>query len=218
MLMRHHLCWLFTLLLALSLATVAHAQLNENCVVSILNRTVQVRPDGSWVLPNIPANFGQIRARATCVENSLTRSGQSDLFSIPTNGSVDVPRIQLGAVVQIPSSLTLSAPNTTLTTAGETVQVTGTARFPDGSTQDVSAGSTGTNYVIRNPMVATISPNGLVTAVTSGTVIVSATQEGALGLLRMQVTLSGGDTDRDGIPDDIETANGLNPNDPTACH
>jgi len=54
----HHICRLFTLLLAWSLATVAHAQLNENCVVSILNRTVQVRPDGSWVLPNIPANFG----------------------------------------------------------------------------------------------------------------------------------------------------------------
>ena len=34
------------------------AQLNQNCTVSVLNRTVQVNPDGSWVLPNIPANFG----------------------------------------------------------------------------------------------------------------------------------------------------------------
>jgi hypothetical protein len=44
---------LFGFLLALSLATVAHAQLNEHCTVSVLNRTVQVKPDGSWVLPNI---------------------------------------------------------------------------------------------------------------------------------------------------------------------
>lgn len=65
--------WLFMLLLALSLATVAHAQLNENCTVSILNRTAQARPDGTWIATNVPANFGQVRARATCVENGIGR-------------------------------------------------------------------------------------------------------------------------------------------------
>lgn len=196
---RHLIHSLFTLLLVLSLATTAHAQLDEHCTVAVLNRTVQVKPDGTWVLPNIPANFGQVRARATCVENGMTRSGESALFSIPANGSANVPRIQLDAVTPIPSSLSLSAPRTTLTTAGETVQVTVTARFPDGSTQDVSAGSTGTNYVISNPAVATISPDGLVTAVASGTVIISALHEGALGLLRLQVILAGGDSDGDGL-------------------
>ena len=65
-------------------------QLNEYCTVGILNRTVQVTKDGTWILPNIPANFGPVRARATCVENGITRSGQSDFFIIPTNGSVEV--------------------------------------------------------------------------------------------------------------------------------
>jgi hypothetical protein len=46
----------------------APAQLNEHCTVSVLNRNVRVNPDGSWVLPNVPANFGPVRARATCVE------------------------------------------------------------------------------------------------------------------------------------------------------
>jgi hypothetical protein len=51
----------------LTLAMPLTAQIDETCTVSILNRTIQVKPDGTWVLPNIPANQGRIRARATCV-------------------------------------------------------------------------------------------------------------------------------------------------------
>ena len=36
----------------------AQAQLNENCVISILNRTAQVQPDGSWRIVNVPGSFG----------------------------------------------------------------------------------------------------------------------------------------------------------------
>ncbi|MBI3756531.1 MAG: Ig-like domain-containing protein [Deltaproteobacteria bacterium] len=206
--------WLFTLFLALSLATVARAQLNEHCTVSILNRTAQVKPDGTWIAPNVPANFGQVRARATCVENGITRSGQSDFITVPANGAANLPTVQLDVVTPIPSSITLSAPKTTLTTAGDTAQLTVTAKFPDGSTKDVSAVSAGSTYTNSNAKVATVSSDGLVTAVSSGTVIISALNEGALGLIRLQVTLTGGDTDGNGIPDDIEIANGLNPNDP----
>jgi hypothetical protein len=206
---------LFSLLFALSLAPGAHAQLTEHCTVSVLNRTVQVKPDGSWVLPNIPANFGQVRARATCVENGITRAGQSELFSVPANGAVNLPMVQLGAVAAIPAALTVAAPTTTLPTAGATTQLVVTAKFPDGSAKNVTAASAGTNYTNSNVKVATITPDGLVTAVSSGTVIISALHEGALGLIRIQVALSGGDADGDGIPDDIELANGLNPNDPT---
>lgn len=59
-------------LLGLILSAPAQALLNENCIISVLNRTVQVKPDGTWVLPNIPANSGPVRARATCVQNGLT--------------------------------------------------------------------------------------------------------------------------------------------------
>ena len=70
------------------------AQLNQDCTVSVLNRTVQVNPDGSWVLPNVPANFGQVKARATCVRNGITISGESDYFTIPANGAVNLPTSQ----------------------------------------------------------------------------------------------------------------------------
>ena len=47
------------------------AQIGPNCTVSILNRTVTQNADGSWVLPNVPANFGPVRARVTCLVNGL---------------------------------------------------------------------------------------------------------------------------------------------------
>src|SRR5436309_15957098 len=72
-----------TLSCLLTLALPAAAELNQNCVVSILNRTAQVRSDGTWILANVPTNFGRVRARATCVEGGITRSGQSELFMIP---------------------------------------------------------------------------------------------------------------------------------------
>jgi hypothetical protein len=194
----------------------ACAQLNENCVVSVLNRNVSVKPDGTWVLPNIPANFGQVRARATCVNNGVTQSGQSDLFALPANGSVTLPPIQLGNTTPIPTALNIHTPITTLTTTGAVAQLNVTAAFADGTGADVTASGTGTAYTISNPFIATITPEGLVTAVHTGNVVVQATNEGTSALLSIRVLFGGGaDSDGDGIPDDYEIANGLNPNDPT---
>ena len=80
-------------------------RLNENCIVSVLNRNTRVRPDGSWVLPNIPANFGLVRARATCTFNGQTVSGESAPFLILANGSIDVPPIVLAPSGKWASSL-----------------------------------------------------------------------------------------------------------------
>lgn len=210
---------LLVLVVALSALTipvsVAHAQLTEHCTISILNRTARVRPDGSWRIDNVPANFGRVRARATCVEDGVTRMGQSDFFTLRENTIAGFNAdISLAAVDPVPASLGLTAPTTTLTTAGATTQVTVTATLPGGGTRDVTAASVGTSYTTSNRAVATVSPDGLVTAVASGSAIVSALNEGALGLLRIQVVLTGGDSDGDGIPDDVELANRLNPNDP----
>jgi len=192
---------------------------NERCTVSILNRTTRVDANGDWFLPNIPATLGQVRARATCVEEGVTRSGQTDFFTVPVNSTLHIHLgvagigIDFEAVAPVPESVAISAPMTTLTATGATTQLSATANFPDGSTSDVTAASTGTNYTISNPAVATVSPDGLVTALSSGTVLVSAMNEGALGLFQLLVVLSG-DSDGDGIPDDVELANGLNPNNP----
>jgi len=194
-------------------AVTSAAQLNDACTVSALNRSARVQADGSWVLPNIPANQGQIRIRATCVDEGVVRSGQSDWITIPANGARHVDEIHFAAAAPIPVALALSVPQTTLTAAGQTVQLMVTATLPDRSTLDVTAVTAGTGYRSSNPAVATVSPDGLVTALMSGAVLVSALNDGALGILRLQIVLSG-DSDGDGLPDDWELAHGLDPNNP----
>ncbi len=100
-------------------STPAQAQLNENCVISILNRTAQVQPDGSWRIANVPANFGALRARANCVEGGATLTGESSLITVQggiSNG-FDA-EIVLGSATPIPDSLAVTAPISTLTSAG----------------------------------------------------------------------------------------------------
>lgn len=208
---RRRACFAVTLwiLSALPLA----GQLNEACTVSALNRSVPVRPDGVWVLPNVPANQGPVRVRAMCVANGVTRSGQSDFFTIPVNGVVEVADILFGESIPIPASLQLSAPVTILTSADQVVQLTALATYSSGAIADLTAGASGTSYRSSNPAIATVSDDGLVTAQASGNVLMSALHEGALGVLQLQVALSG-DSDGDGLPDDFELANGLDPNNP----
>ena len=128
---------LFVCIILQSPASPVQAQdlLNENCTISILNRTAQVQPDGSWRIDNVPANFGAVRARATCVEGGVTLSGQSGLFVVEAGiaNGFDA-RIVLGAVDPIPAALAVTAPIATLTAAGATARLSVTATFPDGNT------------------------------------------------------------------------------------
>lgn len=193
----------------------AAAQLNENCTVSILNRTAQVEPDGRWVLPNVPSNQGPVRARATCTENGITRVGASEYFSIPTAREIGVQEILFDAPPPVPARMTLTAPATVLRNIGDTVQLSVVVTFPDGSTKSVPSVGQGTSYTTSNPRIVTISPAGVVTAVGPGTAILSALNEGSLGILRIAVSNGTLDSDADGMPDDWEQTHGFNPNDPS---
>lgn len=203
---------LFAILLAVFGTPTASGQLNQNCTVSVLNRTVSVNPDGSWVLPNVPANFGQVKARATCVQNGVTTFGESAYFSITPNSAVNLPAIALGVTTPIPDSLTIQPASSSLTSAGQTAQLAVTANYPDGSNKDVTGASAGTNYTISNPAIATISADGLVTAVSSGTVVIQANNDGGTGIATITVILGG--SSHGGIPDSWAIAHGLNPADP----
>jgi hypothetical protein len=61
----------------LSVGNVSARQIDDSCVINVLNRTVQVDSNGNWELLNVPAGLGKIRARATCVANGETLIGET---------------------------------------------------------------------------------------------------------------------------------------------
>ena len=199
--------------LIFGLSACVSAQLNQNCTVSVLNRNVQANADGTWVLPNVPANLGQVKARATCVQNGITTSGESAFFTLTANTAANLPPIILGSSTQIPVSLTVTPVSPSLTSPGQSVQLAVTGVYTDGSTQNLTAANTGTNYTTSNPAIATISPGGLVTAVSSGTIVIQASNDGASGITTAMVMLAG--ASNGGIPNSWAILYGLNPNDPT---
>lgn len=199
--------------LVLLIALPAHAQLNENCVVSVLNRNVLVKPDGTWVLPNIPASSDIVRARATCIEAGATRHGESAPFTVPANTSITLPSIILGPTTPIPTSVRVSVPTDVLTAAGATTQALALATY-SGSPVQVDVSASGTSYRISNPAIATITAQGLITAVRSGTVMVQAINEGTQGIAQLRVALAGADSDGDTIPDADELRLGMDPGNP----
>jgi len=198
----------------LLLAVPLGAQLNENCTISVLNRTAQVDSNGFWQLDNVPANAGISRARAVCTENGLTRIGVSDWFSIPTNGIVFSNDVTFLNPDPVPAKIAITAPRTTLSSIGATMQLAVTATLPDGSSRDVTPQSGGTSYTSSNRNVITVSNDGFITAVGTGAVIIGAINEGALAMVRIAVATGPLDTDGDGMSDDWEQTYGLNPNDP----
>jgi hypothetical protein len=165
----------------------ANAQLNDSCTISVLNRNVQVNTDGTWVLPNIPVNQGRVRARATCILNGLTKFGQSDLFTVPVNDSLTLQPIIFGSISPIPQLLTVTPSVASITTLGATSQMMTVATYPDGTSANVSAAAAGTNYTSSDTTVATVSADGVVQAVSNGTVFITAFNEGTSGAAAVQV-------------------------------
>ena len=184
--------------------------LNDDCLAIVLNQTVQLRPDGSYFIPNLPVPAGPFRVRIVCSRSTGTETGQSALVSAAPNVVTAIGPITFGGDNPLPISLRLTASVTTLTPQTPTTQLTTTGVLVGGATLNLTAPSTGITYTSSNPTIATVSPEGLVTGVTSGNVFLTATYEGVIGTLGLTVAL-GNDTDGDGIPDDYERANAINP-------
>jgi hypothetical protein len=189
-------------------------ELDGTCTVSVLNRSVRVGSDGTWVLPNVPAGFGLVRVRATCTRGGNSLTGESSLVDVPLNGVIDLTPILLAGVTPVPRQVQITLPKTKLTSISESVQANVIASYDGAPDKNITAGMLGTTYNVSNPLIASVSSDGLVTARSPGAVVLQVIHEGASALIRIEVSTTG-DADGDGIADDVEQSLGLSPNDPS---
>ncbi|MBD3332680.1 hypothetical protein GF356_07505, partial [candidate division GN15 bacterium] len=80
-----------------------------------------------------------------------------------------------GLIDVIPTGLTVSPESLQFDEVGETGQLTVTGLYSDGTSQDITLGSSGTSYSTDDPDVASVGPDGLVSATGGGTTLIIAT-------------------------------------------
>ncbi len=194
-----------------------HAQqyAGSNCVATMENRSVPVAANGTFVIPNVPVNPGQYRARVICTQPDGKVLGYTSPYTALTaNGSTALPSSQLGSLSSQPSMLKVLVISGALSSVGATVQLEAQSIDPTAFAYDATPITTGTTWSSSNPAVATVDGNGLVTATGPGTVIVTARNDGLASTISL-TSFGLLDSDGDGLPDVYELANGLNPYDPT---
>lgn len=172
-------------------------------MAALLNRYVRLSPSGTFLIPNIPVPTGQVRVRIVCELDGVTSRAHSSFITPAPNQFNSFPDIRFDLDPDLPLALELSAPNLELGPDVPSVQITTTGVFPGGVRGDLSPAVSGTSYLSSNPRIATVSEDGLVTALASGPVLVTATFEGVIATIRLDVSF-GDDRDADGLPDSFE--------------
>jgi hypothetical protein len=160
----------------------------QRCTVETLNVGGVVNADGSMFVPNVPTNQGAVRLRATCVDPfGGTLTGQSNPVTLVAGGAVFSGDVDFSSTVSIATKLTVAPTVATLNGLDATLQLAIGSAFANQTTGDVTLASTGTSYKSSNEAVAKVSLDGLVTAIGAGTAIISALNEGAIGMVPVTV-------------------------------
>ena len=184
--------------------------LDENCVATLLNRTVQVNPNGSFALGNIPIPTGPTRVRIVCENDDGLQRAQSLFYEPIVNGQNEITQLfPAQAQDQIPLSLSVSAITNELSfTTVLVLRLNVVGLLSTGERVNLRSRELGTSYQSSNQDIATVSEDGLVRAISSGNVIITAVNEGVIGSISLSVVLTA-DSDNDGLPDDFEQNNAV---------
>ena len=180
---------LLTVLTVAAMGAELSAQtLNEFCRVTVNGRTVYARPDGSFRIANIPASNDFQRVEVVCRDpNGNVLYGRSLQFTVQDRDRIGIGDIFLTPTPPVaPWSIT-ATPDKTLLGVPDSTQVRVLALYTNATQGDVTPRSAWTTYQSSNPGVATVDPNGVVTAVGAGTVIITARNEGATATTSIKV-------------------------------
>ena len=193
-----------------SIDVTVQSPLDDECIASVLNRQIPVNANGTFALGNVPIPAGAFRVRIVCDRAEGIDKAQSPFVSGIPNGETPLGEITFGIDDPIPTSIVITSPAEILTPTANGAQLVTTGTLADGTEIDLTPADTGTFYLASNPAIATVSPDGFVNAVSSGNVLITATHEGVIATIRLAVNLTE-DADNDGLPDDFEETNAINP-------
>ena len=187
---------LVTLGVLVSFERLQSQALDETWTLQVAGRTVQARADGSFTIPNIPSEPQSALIQTN--PNAPTLPHFTRLIGFRTVGQqlkyVYSPplEIQPGATIEVTAemltfsdtlpvmvtALQLSSGQSELATPGDTTPLLLQATYSNGSQTDVTLATHSTVYQSSDPSIVSISSDGIVTALKSGAVYVSAIHEG----------------------------------------
>lgn len=122
--------------------SLAHAQLDETCTVTVNGRTVDVGFGGEFEIRNIPSGPDLFRVYAVCMENGQTRYGRSvNFIQIFTNQTVGLTELQMqfqGEPFPTVASLRAVPDDPVLGLVRQSTQIQVTATLSDSTEKEVS--------------------------------------------------------------------------------
>jgi trimeric autotransporter adhesin len=175
----------------------------ESWFLSISGQVVEVSRDGTFEITNInaPDAWGEsgpgsppdfkgddvLRIIGSAFVNGQAYYAISDGFQL-TQGTVFTPgELTLTTTPPlVPSELDIAGPP--LIAVPATTSMVTTATLSDGSTVDATLATSWTTYRTSNPLVATVSKDGVVTAHQQGTVFITALNNAATAVKKILVT------------------------------
>jgi len=192
------------------------AQLDGTWRVRVNGEKARVNPDGSFLISNVPAldNFGPggpgtrpdfrsdfpLRVGGYSLSGGTTRYASSERFHIDDG---DVYRLR-GMTIRNTPSVTLAESTLlelepSILAVGESTQVRMSAFFASAPAREITTRADGTIYGTSNPLIATVGPDGLVTAHTAGIAVIQATNSGAISARILEVVSDVVDTTVEGF-------------------
>ena len=187
--------------------------LPEGATVSALGRTSQVRSGGSFIISNVPSNFGRFRVRLIHPDGT---TAESNCLTPVDRGTTIVPPLVFGALTPVSAALAVQSSQNIFTEQGQTAQLQVTTNLQGGGTIDIT-NSLCTTYISSNTSFVTVNASGLVTVnnmpLVPATLIVTVTNEGVVGTVSLLLNPGPAttDLDGDGMPNDWELRNGFDP-------